>query len=114
MLECRFYAMKETPVAGKAWAFYFVHESDQSIDKICVDEVIYTWGDWGSSQKCDICLEQVEPGKPVLLWRDDDDAAELNIDIIIQIVQRTGVEKIRFEFPKLYKIASFPCEASRA
>jgi len=103
-IRCRMAACSETLGDGKHWSFYLLNDGDTVIESVVLHAVGYEWGDWGNSKSVDVRISGLAPGAHALIWRDDDSAAELRVDLSLR-VQTDGREvKLNFEFPKLYHL----------
>ena len=101
-------AREETPDAeGRRWAFYLLNLCDTTIDDVRLHRVVYEWGDNGSDRVVDKQLGPLAPQSYLRLWRDDDDAAELNLFFEITVTVAEETRGLSFELPKLYRRKSF-------
>lgn len=91
-------------VEGKCWAFHLVNNSAASIESVIVQAVGYEWGDTGSGVSPQTRFGPIPPATSVEIWRDDDSAAELRMDLRLLIRNAEGGRAIIAEFPKLYRV----------
>ena len=107
-IASRVAACPEPSNDGKLWSFYLINDGDASFDWAVLDEVVYTWGDMGSAEEPGARISGIAPGEHACIWRDDGDAAEVNIDLRVRVGVSGRVTSLYFEFPKLYKLRDLP------
>jgi hypothetical protein len=73
-----------------------------------LNKVSYEWGDWGNSTAANVRVTDLAVGANVLIWRDDDSAAELRVDLFLLVRQGDREVQLVFEFPKLCKKENLP------
>src|SRR5882672_7967354 len=103
-IRCRMAACSETLDDGKHWSFYLLNDGNSLLDSVVLHAVGYEWGDWGNSKSLDVHISGLAPGAHALIWRDDDSAAELRMDLSLRVRADGREVKLNFEFPKLYHL----------
>ena len=101
LIRCRVVACQVGP--GR-WEFYLINDSDAPLDWAALKRVLYEWGDMGNSEAVDVQVRDLAPGAHALIWRDDDDCAEMRVELSVQVRMGTREGRLTFEFPLLYKL----------
>lgn len=107
-LRCRLAACRESLPDGKEWSFYLINDSADTFESVALLEIVYEWGDWGSSETPDAVVTDLAPGQSVLIWRDDGDGAELRMTWTMLVRMEGSDTRLLFEFPKLYHFKELP------
>jgi hypothetical protein len=107
-IYCRVVACREALNDGKEWSYYLINDSRASIDLAVLDEISYEWGDFGNTEMADVHVANIAPGAYVLIWRDDGGGAELRMEFSLLLKMRDREARLRFEFPKLYRLTNLP------
>ena len=101
---CRVAACRERMNDGNDWSFYLINDSEFTFDAV-LEEISYEWGDIPTSQKPDVCFTNLSPNAHALIWRAD---GELRMDLLLLVRLSDREERLRFEFPKLYRKNNLP------
>ena len=101
---CRVAACREPMSDGNDWSFYLINDSEVTFDAV-LEEISYEWGDIPSREKLDVCVSHLSPNAHALIWRAD---GELRMDLLLLVRLSDRQEKLRFEFPKLYRKNNLP------
>jgi hypothetical protein len=107
-IRCRVAACRESLDDGKQWSFYLINDSDAAFDSAELRTVSYEWGDMGTTMAVDVPIPGLAPGASVLIWRGDDDGAELRMDLSVRVRMAGREVQLLFEFPKLYRKTNLP------
>jgi hypothetical protein len=107
LIRCRVAACREAMNDGNEWSFYLINDSEIVFDAV-LEEISYEWGDIGNSEKLDVCVRNLSPNAHALIWRDDGSGAELRMDLLLLVQLSDRQERLRFEFPKLYRKNNLP------
>jgi hypothetical protein len=107
-IRCRVVACREAPPDDECWRFYLINDSATSFEAVVLEEVAYSWGDYGNSDIPDASLGDVAAGAHVFAWRDDGDGAELQMDLRFRAVVAYETMCVVAEFPKLYRMGDLP------
>src|SRR5258706_13818893 len=91
-------------VGRGAWEFFLINDSDAPLDRAVLKRVMYEWGDIGNSKVVDVQVPGLAPGAHALIWRDDDDCAEMRVELSVQVCRGIREGRLTFEFPLLYKM----------
>ena len=88
------------PDASYVWQFYLINDGDEPIESGIVDELIYEWGDHGTTHRVGASFGVILPSTAIAIHRDID--SELRTTISGRVVIG-GVERpFGAEFGRLY------------
>ena len=88
---------------GRRWVFYLLNQSADPIDDVRLERVCHGWGDIGDERRVDASFGRLSSQGFIELWRDDDDAAEIDTWLELSIIVVGGMRHLRYEFSKLYR-----------
>jgi hypothetical protein len=94
----------DPPADGKCWAFHVVNDSAAPIESMVLEDVSYEWGDMGGGSSPNLRFGPLAPGASVEIWRDDDNAAELRMELELLVRDGGGERRVTAEFGKLYRV----------
>jgi len=101
LLRCRLAVCHEELNDGKEWSIFVLNDMQSPMD-VTLERVSYEWGDQGHSAVPTIHLQVAARGN-ALLWREDSDGSELNVELSLQIESLGQRANLNFELGKLYR-----------
>lgn len=102
LIRCRVAACPKPQRTG--WLFYLINDGDDPLEQPLLYEVGYEWGSLASANPVEVRVADLSPGKHALVW-EDTDCGEGRMELVFRVHLHGREAKIRFEFPKLYKLA---------
>ncbi len=105
---CRVVACPERLGDGQSWSFYLLNDTQVPFEEVVLHQVGYEWGGAGNYHATDVRMTNLAPTHHALLWRDDGEGAELRIQLSLSVKLGARQARLKFDFPKLYRIKSFP------
>jgi hypothetical protein len=108
-VRCRIVACPDQAnLYGGWWSFYLINDGSEPLENVVLDEVVYSWGDYPNTRPTSVNVGTVAPGAHLFIWRDDGDAAELRIDLLLHATLLGRELRLLAEFPRLYRLRNLP------